>query len=296
MAEWIKNISDTVIIPCECRERFLPLDRAEGRALARRGVRLAGLSDLVPPYEIGRRCPGYHVVIFTVAGGGRFWTASGTGTFAPGTVWLAPLRSPHRYVADAGGWRILWFHVAAEKAAVHPLLHRLTAVRQRPAATLPALVRAVEGFLGEAGEGAGRTGTGAVGEAYLELAGALLDRELEASAEDGSRGGAARWRPRLAALWEKVGASLDRDWSVEAMAAELHVSPVHFHRLLRETGGVRPLEMLTRLRMRQAKGLLRSTDWPLETIAARVGYRTPFSFSRAFSRYAGASPKAFRAG
>ena len=98
----------------------------------------------------------------------------------------------------------------------------------------------------------------------------------------------------MAELWEQVDSQLNRDWSTQSLAAAMHVSIGHLHRICREVCECAPMEMVVKLRMRRAEHLLRRTDLPFYSIAANVGYDSPNAFSRAFKRYAGLSPRAFR--
>ncbi|MEO9781733.1 MAG: AraC family transcriptional regulator [Sedimentitalea sp.] len=47
-------------------------------------------------------------------------------------------------------------------------------------------------------------------------------------------------------------------------------------------------------RMEIAQVLICQTDFDIQEIAFRIGYGTPSSFARAFSRWAGCSPRQFR--
>lgn len=49
------------------------------------------------------------------------------------------------------------------------------------------------------------------------------------------------------------------------------------------------------IRFDLARILLLQSDMAVQDIATRLGYRTPSSFSRAFTRWTGCSPRAFRA-
>ncbi|MHC4915776.1 MAG: helix-turn-helix transcriptional regulator [Planctomycetota bacterium] len=66
------------------------------------------------------------------------------------------------------------------------------------------------------------------------------------------------------------------------------------HRYTAEHNGTSPMNVVKRLRMNRAEELLLNTDAPLKHVAAAVGYETPFSFSKAFKRHAGCSPRGFR--
>jgi transcriptional regulator GlxA family with amidase domain len=56
-----------------------------------------------------------------------------------------------------------------------------------------------------------------------------------------------------------------------------------------------PIDFLKGIRLSRAANLLTRTDLPVKAIAARVGYASRSSFTRAFTAQHGAAPKAFRA-
>jgi AraC-like DNA-binding protein len=58
--------------------------------------------------------------------------------------------------------------------------------------------------------------------------------------------------------------------------------------------GETPPEYLTRWRMDLAAQQLRDTDDTVAAIAAAVGYRSEYSFSRAFTRHRGLAPGRYR--
>jgi transcriptional regulator GlxA family with amidase domain len=57
---------------------------------------------------------------------------------------------------------------------------------------------------------------------------------------------------------------------------------------------VPPMEFLTRVRLDRAAGLLARSELPVKTVAARVGYRSRSSFTRAFTLRHGVGPSEFR--
>lgn len=62
----------------------------------------------------------------------------------------------------------------------------------------------------------------------------------------------------------------------------------------RQTMGDIPLAHLRTLRLQAAMRLLAHTTHNLEHVAQTVGYQDAFSFSKAFQREAGLSPRDFR--
>jgi AraC-like DNA-binding protein len=74
----------------------------------------------------------------------------------------------------------------------------------------------------------------------------------------------------------------------------LHGSRAAFARNFSASVGEPPHSYLTRWRMGIAARLLEETDLRLSEIASRVGYRSEFSFSRAFKLARGVSPIQYR--
>lgn len=83
-------------------------------------------------------------------------------------------------------------------------------------------------------------------------------------------------------------------WTVGSLAARAGVSRSALAARFRHEVGDTPSAYLTHWRLALAADLLLDTDATLDSIAARVGYGSPFSLSAAFSRRFGVSPRAFR--
>ena len=98
---------------------------------------------------------------------------------------------------------------------------------------------------------------------------------------------------RLSRLWEQVAAQLDGDWSLQLLAAAAHVSAEHLRRLCQRELGRSPMHQVTFLRMRRAAQLLAETGLKVELVAAEVGYRDPFVFSKTFKKWTGWRPSDF---
>ena len=86
----------------------------------------------------------------------------------------------------------------------------------------------------------------------------------------------------------------ERAWTLEDLAEEAGLSRAAFARNFSASVGEPPHTYLTRWRMGIAAQLLEETDLRLGEIASRVGYRSEFSFSRAFKLARGVSPVQYR--
>lgn len=89
--------------------------------------------------------------------------------------------------------------------------------------------------------------------------------------------------------------NLDRDLTLRDIAAHAGMSTRSLNRYFREQAGTSPLQWLQRTRVRQAQHLLETTTYPVERIAAQVGFGSPTAFRDRFKRVVGTSPQAYRA-
>lgn len=87
----------------------------------------------------------------------------------------------------------------------------------------------------------------------------------------------------------------DIAWTLDDLAKEAGLSRASFARQFSAIVGEPPHAYLTRWRMGVASQLLANTDLRIGEIAARVGYQSEFSFSRAFKRMRGIAPTGYRA-
>jgi len=83
-------------------------------------------------------------------------------------------------------------------------------------------------------------------------------------------------------------------WTVAGLATATAVSRAGFARRFNELVGEPPMTFLTGLRMALAADLLAASDSSVAAVASKVGYGSPFTFSTAFKRLYGLSPRAYR--
>jgi AraC-like DNA-binding protein len=86
----------------------------------------------------------------------------------------------------------------------------------------------------------------------------------------------------------------DEPWTVAGLAARVGVSRALFARRFTEVVGEPPMAFLTRWRMALAADLMLEREATVTSVAGAVGYSSPFTFSTAFKRVHGRSPRAYR--
>lgn len=83
--------------------------------------------------------------------------------------------------------------------------------------------------------------------------------------------------------------------SLNEMAAHVHVSPYHFHRVFSRLVGISPKRYLQLKQLQIACRLLRTTHAPVRDIARMTGFTSHGHFNAAFRRVIGSSPTQYRA-
>lgn len=118
----------------------------------------------------------------------------------------------------------------------------------------------------------------------------MLNRILDALAAAGRR----TVQPAVQAALRYIEEHLDEDLDRDQVAAVIGLSPAHFSRLLKKKAGAGFGELLGRLRIDRACGLLRSTDKSLVAISLEVGFSDQSYFTKVFRRHTGLTPKEWR--
>lgn len=286
MADFAKNITDSCTIPKMCRERFLPLKSYEEseNALIQSGIFFSGVSELVQDYRIARASPNFHLIILGVGGRGVFMTEEKQGTIESGDVWICPARTSQLYYAD-GNWKILFFHIDEHNHEFGNIFEKVQLGLSRSASQLEnAMIGLINEFQ-KSGEIAQQ-----LAMKYSEIIKLCLDRELASILSPDL----TRNTNRLDGLWQEVGESLSLPWTLDELAQRMHTSTAQLRRIVQQHHQMAPMEMVQMLRIQKSKQLLKTTNDSLEQIAERVGYTSPFSFSRAFKKNTGISPREYR--
>jgi len=101
-------------------------------------------------------------------------------------------------------------------------------------------------------------------------------------------------RTRFIDLIPWMLAHLEQDLSVEALAARVSLCPRQFSRRFTKEFGSSPASFVRRLRLDEARQRLSASECTVEGVARSVGFRDADNFRRAFERYFGLAPSAYR--
>jgi AraC family transcriptional regulator len=99
---------------------------------------------------------------------------------------------------------------------------------------------------------------------------------------------------QLTRVLDHMHQRLGDEISLDDLAALVNISKFHFLRAFTRATGLTPHRYLTRLRLRRAAELLRTTGLSVQQVAAACGYLSASRFAAAFRRQYGLSPAAYR--
>ena len=92
------------------------------------------------------------------------------------------------------------------------------------------------------------------------------------------------------ALKQRIENDYSQDLSINALAKEFKVTPVHMARAFRMIVGISPLEYIQRLRLEKAYKLLLKSSMNISEVAESVGFNDANYFSRLFRKKMGMAP------
>lgn len=82
--------------------------------------------------------------------------------------------------------------------------------------------------------------------------------------------------------------------NIRDVASYLGIDRSYFSSIFKESMGISPNEYLLQVRMRQSAYLLQNLEMSIQDISRYVGYEDSLTFSKAFRRFFGVSPRYFR--
>ncbi|MFT4267615.1 MAG: GyrI-like domain-containing protein [Xenophilus sp.] len=102
------------------------------------------------------------------------------------------------------------------------------------------------------------------------------------------------YRARIARVVAHIVAQPLAEHRLDALAAMVHFSPHHFHRIYRSIVGETLAATVRRVRLARAARLLEAGASSITQVALTVGYESPQAFTRAFGQFAGQTPSGFQ--
>lgn len=121
---------------------------------------------------------------------------------------------------------------------------------------------------------------------YL-LRSCALDYERYSEDRDGDR------TPALLPIVQYIQANY-KTTSLQEIAARFHYEPSYLGKLIKAHLGKNYTEIISELRIAEAKSLLRSTGLSVEKVAEQTGFQSAVHFSRSFRKKTGLSPTQYR--
>ncbi|HWC23320.1 MAG TPA: AraC family transcriptional regulator [Flexivirga sp.] len=128
--------------------------------------------------------------------------------------------------------------------------------------------------------------------AYGELLGSAMLSEQERTIDERLPRSSAD--PVVRAAATAMADDPTRNWTLPELAALSHVGTTTLVQRFRHTTGLAPMQLLRRLRMRQAMSELAGSDAAVAAIARRSGYGSAEAFVRAFRAETGLTPGRWR--
>ncbi|MDY7225350.1 AraC family transcriptional regulator [Hyalangium rubrum] len=181
---------------------------------------------------------------------------------------------------------------AASRTLLFERLPRVIHITAEQVAASPSLAATVQLFIAESA-----SRSPGVTVVVSRLADILLVQALRtyiASTDCRENGLRALADPHIGKALSLIHDRPTESWTVEGLAATVGLSRSGFAARFSALVGEPPLEYLARWRMTKAAEFLRDSDLSLSQVAGHVGYQSEASFNRAFKRWEGVAPGAYR--
>jgi AraC-like DNA-binding protein/mannose-6-phosphate isomerase-like protein (cupin superfamily) len=270
-----------------CRSTAFNRDSALHEYMGKRGIRFAGVDHLAHKFEAGTPNSETHLMWVLFSGRIDCDTGSGFRAMKPGDVAICPATHPHWLRLGSCEANGLWLHFVPDRrwarlAAVPPGVYS--------GLSLGHLRGLIEAYLTDLAP----MDPAAIGAKIHAFELILFSVEQVLDQITGTKRHA--FRMKIKTLEHRIQGALDADWTVSALAKEMNMSPSYLHKATLRHLGVKPMALVTKLRINHAMSRLLKTNMTLDGIADEVGYASPFAFSAAFKREVGLSPAQFRIG
>ncbi len=286
MLKNINKITDSITKSDIGRCRFMNLKLSGGEKLINLGIQSGGITEYPAPYKLMRNGfeKPYHAVILLITEGElELETEHADYELSPGDFVYVASHVARRIELKAGfeRYREVYFLIDFESGKD---IFRHNDIVVHKSKFWQEICNSVKAYTTESEE------KSAIRSLHAELIVRYLRREF-ASIKSPVE---SDYLQRLFKLREKIRMNPGFQWKVNDLAKEMHVSSPHLFRLTELYLQLKPMELVTNIRMEKAKELLSFTDHPLETIANELGYASAYSFSHVFNKKNGIRPGRYR--
>ena len=235
----------------------------------------------------GRKRGTFALIQHTLAGRGELDYAGTHHALLPGDTMVLTFPHANRYwLAPGGRWDYFWIGIQGREAL---RVARAVIEAHGPVLRLgaSAIDRIADSCLALAAEDL------AIGAASASAYAAMM------ALRDGAFENAVPGGPEIPAPIRKSLALIDHDLSsnlgIDRLAKAAQLSRAHFVRQFAGSVGTAPSSYVLDKRMQLAERLLLATDETIASIAASCGFADGNYFAKAFRRYNGMTPSAYRA-
>ena len=242
-----------------------------------------------------------HVLIYCVSGSGWYRVgekdsaAAKTYQVKANEFFILPAGKPHAYgSSDEEPWTIYWVHFKGMHAAIY------AQGAQKPQVVLPNLQSRI-GHRNNIFEEIFNTLHRDNSLDALRFVSSLLHYYLASIRYLQQYRQAEAPKPKATDEDDIVEAAIHflkenigRRLSLSDMAAYVGYSVSHFSAIFRRKTGQSPINYFNHLKIKDACGMLETTDIQINQLCFKVGIDDPYYFSRLFTRLMGCSPDAYR--
>jgi len=274
-------LSTKTYIPRECREQFLSEDHRESELRSKWGIQLAGISELTGNYVMNRKNPSFIIVLCVLEGEGGFCRDNQIHPLKAGDIYME-MADSHQFYWAVTNWKILWFHLEKD---IWESLCRSNRTLYLPDQII-SLHKIAETYIRESLSGSASIRYN-LGELLYGMIKRITTHSLQEKGEN-------RERRITREIRQSVNEDPGHSWTIDELAYRAGVTPSYLYKITAKSEGITPMDIVRMERINLACRLLIQSDYPLKFIADRIGYTTPYAFSKAFRKEKGISPGAFR--
>lgn len=228
----------------------------------------------------------FTVLQYCISGHGNLRYENSTYRIGPGETLLLLMPHNHRYwLEDDGRWEFFWISMNGQEALrIHQAVLSVTGpiIRLKPE-TIDHLASCCSRLVN------GAETPGSASAVAYEAAMVLYD---DVFGSHPSFGGEYR---TMQQVLSHIDGHLDKNLSVNDLAAVAGLSRAHFSRIFAANEGVPPAEFVLQKRLRRAAKLLTTAaNMPIKEVSVLCGFEDPNYFSKVFRRLYGINPSEFR--